>query len=287
MNLFSIKDITALLTRHGFNFSKSLGQNFLTEAFVCEDIVNLSGISDSDCVLEIGPGIGSLTTKIAPAAKKVVSVEIDKKLIPVLGETLADFDNVTVINEDIMKCNLKELIDKHFDGISPKVCANLPYYITSPIISFLLESRLFSSVTIMIQKEVADRICAKAGTAAYGAFTVFVQYYSDPEFLFKVSADCFIPKPKVESAVIRLNTRETPPISPKSENLFFRVVRASFAQRRKQLVNGLFSEFKSVISKEEIINILTSLGHKPTVRGEELTIQDFSDISDALFSFCN
>ena len=286
MNLFSIKEITALLTRHGFNFSKSLGQNFLTEAYVCENIVDMSGISKSDCVLEIGPGIGSLTSKIAPAAEKVVAVEIDKKLIPVLGETLKDFSNVEVINEDIMKSDLNELIKTHFAGKAPKVCANLPYYITTPVISRLIESSLFSSLTVMIQKEVADRICAEAGTSAYGAFTVFVQYYAEPELLFNVSADCFIPKPKVESAVINMKMRDKPLVFPKSESLFFRVVKASFAQRRKQLVNGLYSEFKSVISKEELLNIFTSLDHKPTVRGDELTIKDFSDISDAIFPFC-
>ena len=287
MNLFSIKDITALLTRYGFNFSKSLGQNFLTEAYVCENIVDFSGISENDCVLEIGPGIGSLTSKIAPAAKKVVTVEIDNKLIPVLDETLSEFNNITVINEDIMKCDLKELITTHFDGAKPMVCANLPYYITTPVISYLIESSLFSSLTVMIQKEVADRICAKAGTSAYGAFTLFVQYYAEPELLFNVPAVCFIPKPKVESAVVHMTMREKPIVTPKSESLFFRVVKASFAQRRKQLVNGLYSEFKSVVSKEEILDILTSLNHKPTVRGEELTIHNFSDISDALFPFCN
>ncbi len=287
MNLFSIKEITALLTRHGFNFSKSLGQNFLTESYVCENIVDLSGISKADCVLEIGPGIGSLTSKIAPSAKNVVAVEIDKKLIPVLDETLADFDNITVINEDIMKSDLNSLIRTHFGDARPKVCANLPYYITTPVISRLIESSLFSSITVMIQKEVADRICAKAGTSAYGAFTIFVQYYADPELLFNVSADCFIPKPKVESAVIHLHIRPTPLVTPKSESLFFKVVKASFAQRRKQLINGLYSEFKSFISKEDLLGILISLNHKPTVRGEELTIYDFSNISDALFPFCN
>ncbi len=285
MNLFEIKEITALLTRHGFKFSKALGQNFLTESIVCEKIVELSNVCEDDCVVEVGPGIGSLTSEIARNAKKVVAVEIDKRLIPVLDETLDNFDNIEVVNEDIMKCNLTELVKTRFNGQKPKVCANLPYYITTPVISRLIESGMFSSITTMIQKEVADRICAKPGTSDYGAFTVFIQYYTEPEYLFKVSADCFIPQPKVESAVVLLKMLDEPRIKPKSEELFFKVVKASFAQRRKQLVNGLFSEFKSIISKEEILNILTSSGFKDTVRGEELSIEDFCKISDSLYDF--
>ena len=287
MDLFSINSIKAILQRHGFHFSKSLGQNFLTERFVCEKIAELSEITKEDCVLEIGPGIGSLTSELAYCAKKVVAVEIDKSLLPVLNETLSSFDNIKVINSDIMKCDLPSLIKQEFDGNLPKVCANLPYYITTPIISHLIRSHLFTSITTMIQKEVALRICAKAGTSDYGAFTVFVQYFTEPEYLFTVDKECFIPQPKVQSAVVRLNMREKPLVCPKSEDMFFRVVKASFAQRRKQLANSLFSDFKNEITKEQITNILVSAGHKPTVRGEELTIEDFCTISDEIFSICN
>lgn len=285
MDLFSIKSIHEILGRHGFKFSKSLGQNFLTERTVCEKIVEYSQIGREDCVLEIGPGIGSLTSELAYNAKKVVTVEIDRALLPVLDETLASFDNIKVINEDIMKCDLVKLVEDEFGGEKPKVCANLPYYITTPIISHLIESKLFSSITTMIQKEVAYRICANAATSDYGAFSVYVQYYTEPELLFVVDKEYFVPQPKVQSAVVRLKMRETPPVSPKSEKLFFKVVKASFAQRRKQLINSLFSEFKSIMSKEEIADILVALGHKATVRGEELTIEDFSNISDMIFPY--
>ncbi len=287
MDLFSINNIKDILGRHGFRFSKSLGQNFLTKRYICEQIAEFSGITKETSVLEVGPGIGSLTSVLAENAKKVVSVEIDRALLPVLSETLSEYDNIKIINSDIMKCDLKKIIDDEFRGESPKVCANLPYYITTPILSFLIESKLFSSITTMIQKEVAYRISAKPGTADYGAFTVYVNYYTEPELLFTVSPDCFIPQPKVDSAVVMLKMREVPPVTPKSEKLFFSVVRASFAQRRKQLVNGLHSAFKDILSKEEIITILTELGHNPTVRGENLTIQDFSDISDKIYEKSN
>jgi len=283
MDLFSIKSIKSILERHGFRFSKSLGQNFLTERWVCENIASESAISKDDCVLEIGPGIGSLTSVLAECAEKVVAIEIDRALLPVLSETLSEYDNVKIINSDVMKCDLQKLISENFDGKKTKVCANLPYYITTPIISYLIESKLFSSITTMIQKEVAERICASPKSSEYGAFTVFVQYYTEPEFLFKVSADCFIPQPKVESAVIRLNVRETPAVTVKSEDFFFKVVKAAFAQRRKQLANSLHSAIGDLIDKEEIINTLTSLGHKTTVRGEELSIEDFAELSDAIY----
>ncbi len=285
MDLFSVKSIHEILSRHGFKFSKSLGQNFLTERTVCEKIVEYSQIGHEDYVLEVGPGIGSLTSELAYNAKKVVTVEIDRALLPVLDETLASFDNIKVINEDIMKCDLTKLVESEFGGEKPKVCANLPYYITTPIISYLIESKLFSSITTMIQKEVAYRICANAGTSDYGAFSVYVQYYAEPELLFVVDKECFVPQPKVQSAVVKLNIREKPPVSPKSEKLFFKVVKASFAQRRKQLINSLFSEFKSIMSKEQIADILVTLGHKTTVRGEELTIEDFSNISDMILPY--
>ena len=284
MDLFSISNIKDILFRHGFHFSKSLGQNFLTERLVCEQIAEYSEISSDDCVLEIGPGIGSLTSVLAKYAKKVVSVEIDSSLLPVLNETLAEYSNVKIINNDILKCDLASLIADEFGGNKPKVCANLPYYITTPILSYLIESGQFSSITTMIQKEVADRICAKAGSRDYGAFSVFAQYYTQPELLFTVDKECFIPQPKVQSAVIRLKVLQAPAVSPKSQEMFFKVVKASFAQRRKQLVNSLYSAFQSELEKEPIIEILSSLGHKPTIRGEELTIEDFCALSDAIYS---
>ncbi len=283
MDLFSIKNIKAILERYGFHFSKSLGQNFLTERWVCENIVSESEVTKDDVVLEIGPGIGPLTSVLAESAEKVVAVEIDRALLPVLDETLAEYNNVKIINSDIMKCDLTKLIADEFRGKKPKVCANLPYYITTPIISYLIESKQFSSITTMIQKEVAERLCAAPKTSEYGAITIFVQYYTEPEFLFTVSADCFIPQPKVESAVIRLKVRETPAVSVKSEDFFFKVVKASFAQRRKQLANSLHSALKDIIDKEAILDILTSLGHKPTVRGEELSIEDFAKLSDEIY----
>lgn len=287
MDLFSLKNITEILSRHGFRFSKSLGQNFLTDRSVCTRIVEFSDVTKEDSVLEIGPGIGSLTSEIATSAKKVVTVEIDRALLPVLDETLAEYDNITVINSDIMKCNLEELIENEFDGAKPKVCANLPYYITTPILSFLIESKKFSSITTMIQKEVAERICAAPSTSEYGAFSVYAQYYTEPELLFTVPADSFIPQPKVQSAVVILRMRETPAVTPKSEALFFKVVKASFAQRRKQLTNSLHSAFKTELSKEEILTIITSAGHKPTVRGEELSIEAFCTLSDIFYDIIN
>ncbi len=283
MDLFSIKNIKALLEKHGFRFSKSLGQNFLTQRWVCENIVSESHITENDCVLEVGPGIGPLTSVLAENAKKVVAVEIDRALLPVLSETLTEYDNIKIINSDIMKCNLKALVEEEFGGEKPKVCANLPYYITTPILSYLIESRLFSSITTMIQKEVAERICAGPKTSEYGAFSIYVQYYTEPEFLFTVSPDCFIPQPKVDSAVIKLNTREKPAVEVKSEEFFFKVVKAAFAQRRKQLANSLHSAFKDFIEKEEILTILTNLAHKPTVRGEELSIEEFAKLADAIY----
>ena len=283
MDLFSIKNIKALLEKHGFRFSKSLGQNFLTQRWVCENIVSESGITEDDCILEVGPGIGSLTSVLGKTAKNVVAVEIDRTLLPLLDETLSEFDNIKIINSDIMKCDLNALVDTEFGGKRPKVCANLPYYITTPIISYLIESKLFSSITTMIQKEVAERICAGPKSSEYGAFSIYVQYYTEPEFLFIVEPDCFIPQPKVDSAVIKLNTREKPAVEVKSEDFFFKVVKAAFAQRRKQLANSLHSAFRDFIEKEEILNILTNLGHKQTVRGEELSIEEFAKLADAIY----
>ena len=282
MDLNNIKTIREILERHGFHFSKALGQNFLTAAWVPREIVAQSEIDESVGVLEIGPGMGCLTRELAKKASKVVAVEIDKALMPVLNETVGDLSNLEIINNDILKIDLEEL-SKKFDGLKKYVCANLPYYITTPILSHLLESRLFESVSVMMQKEVAHRLCAKPGTADYGAFTVFVQYYSEPEILFDVPKGCFVPQPKIDSAVVRLHVREVPPVEVADEKLFFRVVRASFAQRRKQLVNGLTSAFGSDFTKAELSAILEEVGLSASVRGETLSISQFADIANLLY----
>lgn len=280
MNFFHPQEIRAVLERHGFHFSKALGQNFLTQSWVPERMMTDSGV-DRDCVvLEIGPGMGTLTQAIARYAEKVVAVELDHALIPVLDETLAEFSNVTVLEGDILKFNLEELCAEHFAGDKKKlVCANLPYYITTPILSYLLESRLFDGVCVMMQKEVALRLCAESGSADYGAFSVFTQYYAEPEILFSVPSSCFVPQPKVDSAIVYLKTRTAPPVPVTDEKLFFRVVRASFAQRRKKLANGLTSAFGD---KERITRILEELGYPENVRGETLGIPDFAKIANKL-----
>ncbi|MBQ3054515.1 MAG: 16S rRNA (adenine(1518)-N(6)/adenine(1519)-N(6))-dimethyltransferase RsmA [Oscillospiraceae bacterium] len=280
MNFFHPQEIRAVLERHGFHFSKALGQNFLTQSWVPERMMTDSGV-DKDCVvLEIGPGMGTLTQAIARYAEKVVAVELDHALIPVLAETLAEFSNVTVLEGDILKFDLSALCNEHFAGAKKKlVCANLPYYITTPILSYLLESRLFDGVCVMMQKEVALRLCAESGSADYGAFSVFTQYYAEPEILFSVPSSCFVPQPKVDSAIVYLKTRSAPPVPVTDEKLFFRVVRASFAQRRKKLANGLTSAFGD---KERITRILEELGYQENVRGETLGIPDFAKIANKL-----
>ncbi len=282
MDLNNIKTIREILERHGFHFSKALGQNFLTAAWVPREIVAQSEIDESVGVLEIGPGIGCLTRELSYKAKKVIAVEIDKALMPVLEETLEGCDNISVINEDILKVDIEEVL-KEFDGLKKYVCANLPYYITTPILSHLLESRNFESITVMMQKEVAHRLCARPATSDYGAFTVFVQYYSEPEILFDVPKGCFVPQPKIDSAVVRLHVRKEPPVQLCDEKLFFRVVRASFAQRRKQLINGMTSAFGSDFTKTELSEILEEAGIKPSVRGETLSISQFADIANLLY----
>ena len=283
MDLYNIKNIREILERHGFHFSKSLGQNFLTARWVPEEIVAGSGIDDTTGVLEIGPGMGSLTRELGKSAKHVVAVEIDRALKPVLNETLDGFSNIDVIFEDILKLDLNSLVSEHFAGLKKSVCANLPYYITTPILSFLLESRLFDTITVMMQKEVAHRLCAAPASSDYGAFTVFVQYYSEPEILFNVPKGLFIPQPKVDSAVVLLKVRSEPPVKLHDEKLFFRVVRAAFAQRRKQLINGLSSAFGSSFSKQELSALLESCSISPSVRGETLSISQFADIANVLY----
>ena len=282
MELTNINDIKELLSRHGFRFSKSMGQNFLTAAWVPEDIAEAAGLDEHTGVLEIGPGIGCLTEQLSMRAGKVVSVELDTALKPVLAETLAGRSNVEIVYGDILKLNIPELLDEKMPKQRRVVCANLPYNVTGPVISGLLKCGCFDSVTVMIQREVARRICASPGTGDYGAFTVFVNWYAQPELLFDVSPDCFIPQPKVTSSVIHLDCRKNPPVEVRSEELFMRVVRAAFAQRRKTLLNALSSAFGE-LSKESIEKCLTNSGFDPKVRGEVLSIGEFAKIADAFY----
>lgn len=281
MNLCDIKKIKPLLERHGFRFSKALGQNFLIASWVPEDIADAAGLTSDNAVLEIGPGIGPLTVQLARRAGKVVAVELDKALLPVLRETLAGLDNVEIVPGDIMKLELPGLLGR-FDGFEPVVCANLPYNITSPVLTKLLECERFSALTVMIQKEVAQRICAAPGSKDYGAFTILCQYYADCELLFDVAPHCFLPAPKVTSAVVRMVRRETPPAPVEDRALFFRVVRASFLQRRKKLLNGLSSAFVGELDKEQLRAALTACGLEETVRGERLGIPEFAALSNEI-----
>ena len=281
MELTNINVIKDLLVRHGFRFSKAKGQNFLTQAWVPQRIAEEAGVEEDCGVLEIGPGMGPLTQQLCRRAGKVVAVEVDQKLKPVLAETMEPYDNLEIIFGDVLKQDVAALVQEKFAGLHPKACANLPYYITSDILAALLEAKCFESVTVMVQKEVAQRICAKPGTEAYGAFTVFCQYYAEPTILFDVPPNCFIPQPKVTSAVLHLPVRKEPVCEIKDEKLFFRVVRASFAQRRKTLVNGLKSSFGS-LSKEQLLDCITGCGFAPTVRGETLSIPEFAKLADAI-----
>lgn len=281
IDVCNMATIKALLEKNGFHFSKAKGQNFLTQRWVPERIALEAGIDEHCGVLEVGPGFGPLTQQLCHRAGRVVAVEVDTTLKPILAETMADCANFKLLFADVMRIDLAELVETHFAGLRPVACANLPYYITSPILSKLLESRLFSSVTVMVQKEVAQRICAAAGSADYSAFTVFCQYYAEPRLLFDVPPSCFIPQPKVTSAVLRLDTRIAPPCEVLDEKLFFRVVRASFAQRRKTLANALAAGFGE-IGKGELATLLMACGISPTVRGETLGISEFAAIANTI-----
>lgn len=279
--LSDISYVKAVLQKHGFTFSKSLGQNFLINPTVCPRMAEMCGASDSVGVIEIGPGAGVLTSELAQVAYKVVAVELDKRLFPVLDETLADFDNIKVINGDAMKLDFVKLIEEEFNGGDVVICANLPYYITSPVIMRLLEERLpIDSLTVMVQKEAADRICATPGTRESGAISAAVNYYSKPEKLFKVSAGSFIPAPKVDSEVIKLNILKEPPIEVSDEKLFFKVVRASFLQRRKTLSNSLSSGLS--MSKQKVNELLEKSEIKLTARAEEMTMKQFARLTNEL-----
>ncbi len=280
--LTDINYIKSILSKHGFTFSKSLGQNFLVNPSVCPKMADLCGADDRTGVIEIGPGAGVLTNELALRSCKVVAVELDKRLLPVLEETLSGHKNVRVINDDAMKLDFHKLIEDEFPDNEVVICANLPYYITSPILMRLLEERLpVKAITVMVQKEAADRICASPGTRACGAISAAVHYYCEPEVLFRVSPGSFIPAPKVESAVIRLNILKTPPVTAKDEKLFFKVIRASFLQRRKTLSNSLSAGLS--MQKAQINEALARAGIPANARAEEMTMQQFSDITDALY----
>ena len=282
MDLCNEKDIRALLARHGFRFSKSMGQNFLIEGWVPRDIAEASGADGTTGVLEIGPGIGPLTVQLARRAARVAAVELDRTLYPILDETLAPYDNVEVVAGDVMKLDLAALAADKFFGLTPIACANLPYNITTPVLTALIEAECFASITVMIQREVALRICAAPGTSDYGAFSVFCQYHTEPELLFEVPPECFLPAPKVTSAVIRMRPRREPVQTLVDEGLFFQAVRASFAQRRKTLLNGLSAAFGSRVSKEELRAVLAEAGLPDNVRGERLGIPEFARMAAAL-----
>jgi len=274
----TIKDI---LTRHGFSFSKGLGQNFLINPSVCPRMAEMSGAGEGVGVIEIGPGIGVLTQELCQLADKVVAIEIDKRLMPVLDETLAEFDNVKVVNEDVLKLDLHKLIEEEFKGLKVVVCANLPYYITSPIIMGLLEEKLpIEAITVMVQKEAAQRICAEVGTRQSGAVTVAVNFYSKPEMLFTVSAGSFMPAPKVNSAVIRLDILKEPVVDVEDPKKFFRAVKAAFGQRRKTISNSLSSGLG--MEKTAVNSLLEECEISPTARAEQLTMDDFGRIAKNL-----
>ena len=282
MDLCDIHQIRALLDAHGFHFSKAKGQNFLTRAWVPERIAGEAGV-DKECgVLEVGPGIGCLTQQLCLRAGKVCAVEVDRSLAPILEKTLGEFDNLEIIFNDVRKLDLAALVAERFSGLRPMACANLPYYITSPILSALLESRAFDSVTVMVQKEVAQRICAPAGSRDYSAFSVFCQYYSEPAPLFDVGPDCFVPRPKVTSTVIQLKTRREPPCELLSEEYFFRTVKAGFGMRRKTACNALAPAFPQ-LGREGVADALRACGFEPAVRCETLDIPQFAALSDALY----
>lgn len=274
--------IRELLAKYGFHFSKSKGQNFLTQRWVPERIVCASGIDKTCGVIEIGPGFGPLTQELCQKAGKVVAIEVDQTLQPVLRETVGEFSNLEILFADALKTDLPAMVADEFSGLRPVACANLPYYITSPVLTKLLESRCFSLITVMVQREVAQRICAAPGSRDYSAFTVLCNYHAQPELLFDVPASCFFPQPKVTSAVVCLKVRTEPPAELLDEHTFFRTVRAAFAQRRKTLLNALSSGF-SELGKSELAETLHTCSISPMVRGETLDIPSFAALSNALY----
>ena len=283
MELSNIGTIKDILGRHGFTFSKSLGQNFLINPSVCPKMAEQSGAKKGVGVIEVGPGIGVLTCQLAERADRVVAIELDKRLLPVLDETLAEYDNIRIINDDILKIDLKKLIETEFSGMEVVVCANLPYYITSPVIMKLLEDRLpINALTVMVQKEAAQRICAEVGSRQSGAVTVAVNYYAKPQILFGVSAGSFMPAPKVDSAVIRLDILKEPCVQVEDEELFFKVVKAAFSQRRKTLPNSLSAGLQ--LSKLTATNALNRANVPVNYRAEQLAMEQLAKISNAIGS---
>ena len=282
-NLGNPKNTIEIIQKYEFMFQKKFGQNFLIDTHVLEKIISAAGITKDDCVLEIGPGIGTMTQYLAENAGHVVAVEIDRNLIPILKETLADYDNVTVINEDILRVDIKALAEEYNGGKPIKVVANLPYYITTPIIMGLFESGVpIDNITVMVQKEVADRMKEGPGSKDYGALSLAVQYYAEPEIVANVPPNCFIPRPNVGSAVIRLTRHKEMPVEVKDPALMFKIIRASFNQRRKTLQNGLGNAPELPYTKEQIAAVIAEMGLTPTIRGEALSLAQFAQLSDIL-----
>ena len=282
-NLGNPKNTIEIIQKYEFMFQKKFGQNFLIDIHVLEKIISAAGITKNDCVLEIGPGIGTMTQYLAENAGHVVAVEIDRNLIPILKETLADYDNVTVINEDILRVDINALAEEYNGGKPIKVVANLPYYITTPIIMGLFESGVpIDNITVMVQKEVADRMKEGPGSKDYGALSLAVQYYAEPEIVANVPPNCFIPRPNVGSAVIRLTRHKEMPVEVKDPALMFKIIRASFNQRRKTLQNGLGNAPELPYTKEQIAAAIAEMGLTPTIRGEALSLAQFAQLSDIL-----
>ena len=282
-NLGNPQETIAVLQRYGFNFQKKYGQNFLIDTHVLDKIIGAAQIGPDDFVLEIGPGIGTMTQYLAEAAREVVAVEIDTKLIPILQDTLKEYDNVTVLNEDILKVDIRKIAEEKNGGKPIKVVANLPYYITTPIIMGLFESEVpLDSITVMVQKEVADRMQVGPGTKDYGALSLAVQYYAEPYIVANVPPNCFIPRPAVGSAVIRLTRYQEKPVKVNDASFMFKIIRASFNQRRKTLVNGLKNSQELRIPKEKTVAALEEMGLTPTIRGEKLSLEEFAQLSDIL-----
>ncbi|MBQ2781616.1 MAG: ribosomal RNA small subunit methyltransferase A [Oscillospiraceae bacterium] len=280
MDLCDRRTIEELLTRHGFRFAKSMGQNFLIEGWVPRDTAEVCGADENCGVLEIGPGIGPLTQQLCRRAAKVVSIELDERLYDVLGETMGEFDNFTLVKGDAMAVDFPALVAQHFGGLRPLLCANLPYNITTPVLEKCILSRCFDSITVLIQKEAAERICAKAGSPDYSVFSLQMQYYTDPQIMFEVEPECFFPAPKVTSAVLHCPVRKTPPVEVVSEQALWRTVKGGFALRRKTLANSLQSAYP--FSKEQLTEVIVSCGLAPTVRGEKLTLEDYARLTNAL-----